>query len=224
MRFIHIGIKEKSLIGGNQRNIVFICKIDKVVFRFLFRFQADTRNFHIKAVCKNLAKFNNDLFRFRLAVFEQEPSDLPFYAGGERYQPAVQFFQIRHFELCLFALFGVVEIRALHQLHNVLIAVFVHHQQNDFIRLNNPSFSLEHIIGIRIAQVELTTQNGLYPFIRSIFGKSLAAEHIGGVGYGNRRNPLVVKFMNQLRHQHCAFRQRIGGMNAKMYELWCRHW
>ena len=47
VRFIHIGIKEKSFVGRYQRDIVLISQINKVVFGFGFFFRTYTGNFHI---------------------------------------------------------------------------------------------------------------------------------------------------------------------------------
>ena len=50
VRLVHVGVKEKGLVGRHQRNVMLVGQIDKIVFGFGFLFEADTRNFHIQPV------------------------------------------------------------------------------------------------------------------------------------------------------------------------------
>ena len=168
-------------------------------------------------------QFAKALLGLGYTFFQQKPPDLSLNAAGQSNQPGIKTLKVRHFELRFLVALRIIKVRALHQMHDISIALGIHDQQDDFVRLDDSSLRFQDIIGIGVSKVELAAKNRLNTFIGGIFWKSLSAKHISGVGHGNGGHALLMQTVHKGRHFHCALRKWIGGMHAQMYKFRLSH-
>ena len=140
MRFVHVGVEKKSLVGGNQRQVVLIGQINEILFGLMLALKTDTHDFNIQRIGKKRLKPEQKIFGFVFAVFQQQTADRTLDAAGQGNQPGTAPFKVRKLQLRLFVILRIIKIRKLHQLHDIMITFIIANQKHKLVRFNGAPF------------------------------------------------------------------------------------
>ena len=211
----HALVAEEHVVGGDQRQVGRVGELDQRLFDLVLLRRPVPLDLDIEAAREDaLQPVERDPRRVR-PVLQQMPPHLARHAAGQRQQSLRVRRQVRQRDLWDEPRLGAQE-RIAGQLHEVAIAGFVLHQQDQLVRWR------AHARAFRLVRTRHRHQaagDRLHAGVLGVGGELHGAEQIAGVRHRHGRHLLAARQLHQLLGLDRAFGQRIGGMDAQVDEI-----
>ena len=227
MRLEIVGGREVRLVGGDDRQMVVVSKIEQERLDGPLLRQAVPLQLDIEPVAENAFQLVEGCFGKSEIVGGDGAVDHAVRAAGQRDEPLLVERKVSDRDQRLAAV-GAVAIGLGRKLDEIGVTARILGEERDaaVIDVLHELAAVRARLGLgREAQGERAADDGLDLGLRRVFGEFERAEQIVGVGQRERRHALFRGKADQLRNGQRAFEQRIGRMHPKMHEglLSARH-
>ncbi len=220
VRLVHRTRAEEHVVGGHQRQVLGVGKVDQGFLDPLLVAQAMALDLDVGTPGKSGGHAIEDFGGLVGMAFEQRASDRAVDHAGEEDQSLCMVEQEVERHLRRHQAIGVA-IRTADQLEEVGVTRFVLHQQQYAIRI----FVAVVAAGLGVHQrmegrdVEDRADDRLDARVGAVGRELRSAEHVAKIGDRNRRKAPGFAQAEQLLHLDRAGRQGIGGMDAQVDEV-----
>ena len=220
VRLVILGAGEMRLVGRDQRQTLVVSEIDQPAFGAALGLGAMTLQFDIQPIAERLLQPLAAL-RGERRIGQHRQRDRPVRPAGQR-DHAVGFAG-EPFELDVRHLIDRrLQERPGVQPHQAAIALLARCQQHDPRRRRQGAMARVRILVAEV-DAEFEADDRLNAIARQLVGEFQTAEHVVGVGQGQRRLPVGLRQLGQLGDFHRAFQQRIGRVDVQMDESGVAH-